>query len=264
MGEGTAGLNVAGLPRSRHAHGRTVAALAVLAATVASAQPAPPYQAAVAAYKAALARLEEHARGRRDLEAAFQAALNIHQALFAPSQDGKETVLEQLPPAEYQRLQNDLPGILVNREEVLFSEPDPDFFVQLAVGHGEEADRRFFAALKATYPESVWPVYVQQQTDYSGCTRFGSGTLVDTYRRWAEYTRSFPGRYAATVQRETDHATGELTQSTCACGDSATVERELQQFVRAFPASPIRQAVNQRLRALQTGQSDIRPRCISG
>jgi hypothetical protein len=264
MGEGTAGLNVARLAGSRHAHGRTIVALAVFAATVASAQPAPPHQEAIDAYKVALARLEDHARGRRDLEAAFQAALKVGDALLAPGQDGKGIVLETLSAPEYQRLQNDLPGILVNREEVLFSQPDPDFFVQLAVGHGDEADRRFFAAFKATYPESVWPVYIQQQTDYSGCTRFGTGTLVDTYRRWAEYTRSFPGRYAATVQRETDRATRELTQSTCACGDSPTVERELQQFVRAFPASPARPAVNQRLRALQTGQSDIRPRCISG
>jgi hypothetical protein len=71
------------------------------------------------------------------------------------------------------------------REEVVFVEPDADYFVTLARAHGDAADRAFFSALKVTYPDSVWPVYVEQQTDAGGCTRFGSGALVEAYRSWS-------------------------------------------------------------------------------
>lgn len=242
----------------------SVTVLATLGASTGGTQTTPAYQSAIDAYRSSLAQLETHAKGRRDLEAAYQAALKIREALLTESPDGKGRVLDSLPSDEYKRLQDELPGININREEILYSEPDPDFFVQLAVGHGEEADRLFFAALKATYPESVWPVYVEQQTDYSGCTRFGSGTLVATYRLWSEFRQRFPGRYPATVQKETTRVTEALTRGTCTCGDSTSVERELRQFARSFPTSPFRQAVDARLRLLHAGQLNIRPRCSSG
>lgn len=213
-------------------------------------------------YRTALRTLETHAKGRHDLEALFDAVAPVREALMRVV-DGTRT-FESLTDNEYRRVQDQLTGVLVNREETLFVEPDPDFFVQLAVGHGDAADGRFFAALKATYPESVWPVYVDQKTDFSGCTRFGSGKLVDTYRVWSDFRRRFPGRYSAAARNETERVIDALTESTCACGETTDVERELALFVRAAPAPRVRAKVEQRLQALRSGRSNIRPRCISG
>jgi hypothetical protein len=175
-----------------------------------------------------------------------------------------QDVLESLPDEEFQRLARDLPGAIVNREEVVFVEPDPDYFTKLAAARGDGADRAFFSALKTTYPKSVWPVYVEQQTDYSGCTRFGSMTLVETYRAWSDFQRKFPGRYAAGAKKETDAVIERLTTSTCACGDLVSVEEELQRFLRSFPTSSARARVDQRLQALRARRSDIRANCVAG
>ena len=175
-----------------------------------------------------------------------------------------QNVLESLPDEEFQRLRRELPGARLNREEVVFVEPDPDYFTKLAAAHGDGADRAFFSALKATYPESARPIYLHQQTDYSGCIRFGSMTLIGTYRAWFDFQGRFPARYAAGAKNEADAVIENLTTSTCACGDLASVQNELQRFVQTFPRSAARARVDERLQDLRAGRSDIRPGCQSG
>ena len=218
-------------------------------------------QAAVDAYRSAI-RAAESGRSSRGIEAAFSALVSMREALIQ-IRNGRD-VLESLPDEEFQRLRRALPGAIVNREEVVFVEPDPDYFTKLAAARGDGADRAFFSALKATYPGSVWPVYVDQQTDYSGCTRFGTMSLVETYRAWVDFQRRFPGRYAAGAKKETDVVIEHLTVSTCACGDLVSVENELQRFLRTFPTSSARAKVAQRLQALRARRSDIRASCVSG
>jgi hypothetical protein len=246
----------------RHMDGRPfiiTIALVGLVTTTGLAQLSMADQAAVDAYRSAI-RAAESGRSSRGIEAAFSALVSMREALMQV-RNGKD-VLESLPDEEFQRLGHELPGAIVNREEVVFVEPDPGYFAKLAASRGDRADRAFFSALKATYPESVWPVYVDQQTDYSGCTRFGS--LVETYRAWFDFQRKFPGRYAAGAKKETDVVIEHLTTSTCACGDLASVENELQRFLRTFPTSSARAKVGQRLQALRARRSDIRPGCVAG
>jgi hypothetical protein len=190
------------------------------------------------------------------IEAAFNELNSLGQTL--------PRVMESLSDREFQQLQRDLPGAIVNREEVVFVEPDVDYFVKLAAARGDAADRRFFAAFKMTFPESVWPAYIEQQTDYSGCTAFGSGKLVEAYRVWSQFQNDYPNRYASAVRKELDRISRELTDSTCACGDLPAIQSELQRFIRMFPSSSIRAKVEERLNALTLGKSDIRVRCISG
>jgi hypothetical protein len=218
-------------------------------------------QAAVDSYRSAITSAES-GRSSRAIEAAFSALVSMREALMQVRSG--QNVLESLPDEEFQRLKRDLPGVIVNREEVVFVEPDPDYFTKLAAARGDGADRAFFSALKATYPESVWPLYVEQQTDYGGCTRFGSMTLVETYRTWSDFRRTFRGRYAPGAQKETDAVLEQLTTSTCACGDLASVERELQRFRRRFPTSPARAKIDQRLQALRARRSEIRTSCVAG
>ena len=197
-------------------------------------------RAAVERYRSAIKSAESGASPRA-LEAAFAA--------IGPVNQGLTQKLESLSGDEFKRLEQELPGLLVNREEIVFIKPDVEYF---------------FAALKATYPESVWPAYVEQQTDYAGCTRFGSMSLVETYRVWSEFQRKYPDRYRAAANDEASAVLRELTVSTCACGDAGAIERELDQFLRAFPASAARARVEERLQALRGRRSDIRTSCIAG
>ena len=89
-------------------------------------------------------------------------------------------------------------------------------------------------------------------------------TLVETYRVWSEFQRRFPNRYVTAAKGEADAVLNELTQSTCACGNTAGAEQELEQFLRSFPASPVRARIDQRLQAIRARRSDIRPGCVSG
>ena len=212
-------------------------------------------RAAVERYRSAIKSAESGASARA-LEVAFSAIGPVHQALIQK--------LESLSDDEFKRLEQELPGLLVNREEIVFIKPDVAYFTKLAAARGDDADRAFFAALKATYPESVWPTYVEQQTDYAGCTRFGSMSLVETYRLWSEFQRKHPDHYRAAANEEASAVLGELSGSTCACGDAAAIERELDQFLRTFPAAPARARVEERLQALRARRSNIRTDCIAG
>src|SRR5881296_3648292 len=182
-------------------------------------QLSPSDRAAVERYRSAI-QSAESAASRLAIEPAFSAARALREALTQK--------LESLGDEEFKNLQQ-LQGLLINREEVVFIKPDVDYFAKLAAASGDAADRAFFAALKRTYPESVWPSYIEQQTDYSGCTRFGTMSLVQSYRAWSEFQRTYPDRYAAAASEEAAAVLDQLTQSTCACGDAPAVEREFEE-----------------------------------
>jgi len=241
---------------------RIITAVLVWLGTVAaSAQSKTIDQAAVETYRAAI-RSAASGRSPGGIESAFSALASMREALLEV-RNGL-TVLESLPDEDFGRLGRDLPGVVINRDETVYVTPDVDYFMALATARGDEADRAYCAALKATYPKSVWPVYASQQTDFSGCTRFGSLSLVDTYRIWSDFQRKFPRRYVMGAKKEIDAAMEDLTESTCACGGKAAIERELRQFLRDFPTSSIRVKIDQRLGALRAGHSDIRLNCHSG
>jgi hypothetical protein len=203
---------------------------------------------------------KDPSRGR--LEAAFDAIGPLRDALVL-SREGGVSTLELLSEREFTTLGRELVGLLVNREEVVFVKPDVVFFRSLAA-RGDPADRAFFAALSSTYPESVWPIYIQSQTDFSGCTRFGSGTLVSTYLTWVAVKRQYPKRYEEASSDHLKDIISALTESTCACGDRASVEQELSEFVQRAEASDVRTQVEARLVAVRSDRAKIRFTCVPG
>lgn len=215
---------------------------------------------AVQRYRTAVGAAKSGTSGSA-LETAFSALARLREALLGVR--GEQTVLESLSEQQFADLQQQLPGVLIGRDEVVVVDPDADYFRRLAATNGGAADRAFFDVLKATYPDG-WPVYVERQTDYSGCTRFGSATLVGTYRAWTDFQRMYPGRYAAAAQAEAKAVLDNLATSTCSCGDAAGVQAEFQRFVQQFPDSPARAVVERRLKAARAGHSGIRTQCLSG
>jgi len=101
-------------------------------------------------------------------------------------------------------------------------------------------------------------------TDVSACTLFGRMDLVNIYRVWSDFRSRYPDRYRGGAAEQYEQVRFELTEGTCACGDAASVRRELDEFVRTFPTSPDRPTIEQRLRALQVGRSNIRFDCRPG
>lgn len=233
-----------------------------LLAASAAAQLSAEDRAAVDSYKSVVKRAQTGKAARR-VEAAFEAITTLRDALTREVADGG-TLLESLPDADYQRLEKELKGVLINREEIILVRPDNDFWIKLAATKGYDADKAFFAAFYKTYPDDVWPVYNEQQTDVTGCTRFGSLSLVSTYRLWTKFKVKFGSRYGSAVKVEVDAVLEELTQSTCACGTKAQFKRELEEFNRAFPKSPVRSKIDKRLRDLRLGRSEVRASCQSG
>lgn len=241
---------------------RVIALLATIAMAQTRAQIPSDARVAIDQYRAAIEAVSG-ARTPGRLEAALDRVDALRDILMRVRPDGS-TRLEALSDAEFQQVEQSLAGVLINREEVVFVKADPKYFSRLAASAGDSSDRAFFAALELTYPNGVWASYETQQTDYSGCTAFGDGKLVDAYRAWSSLQRRFPNRYRARSSEELASIGTELTESTCACGDRGSVEREMRQFVRVFPKAAIAAAVRERLRGLAGGRSNIRLRCLSG
>lgn len=238
------------------------ALLATVAMTQTPAQMPSEARVAIDAYRTAIEAGSGTAKPGA-LEAALDHVDALREILMHVRDDGS-TLLEAFSDAEFQRVQQSLAGVLINREEVVFVAADPDYFSRLAGSAGDVSDRAFFKAFKLTYPNGVWPSYETQQTDYSGCTAFGAGKLIDAYRAWSSFQRRYPNRYRARSSEELARIGTELTESTCACGDRGSLEREMRQFVRTFPTAPIAAAVRGRLRELASRRSNIRLRCLSG
>ena len=225
------------------------------------AQTSPSVHQRIDAYRKAVAEAESGAQAR-GVESALTAIADLRQALLAHVPGSTRSVIEDLPAADFALLEQ-LPGVHVRRVEILVVRPVPRFFTELAARVGDRADQRFAAALAATHPDSHWPVYVEPQTDYSGCTAFGDGRIWSVYSAWSAMEREFPGRYTSAVARQRKTIEEAITRSTCACGDAASVVEELKRIAAALtPADPIFPAVRLRLAAVEEGRSNIRFGCI--
>jgi hypothetical protein len=239
-------------------HGKVIkhilgAVLWTAAATSAAGQGPPDWQRAVADYRVAVIAAES---GKPNaIERAFDEVSTVRDTLLQGSG------LQSLSDDAFEQLVRQLRGVIVNRREMQFVQPDLTYYVRLADMRGDAADKAFFAALKATYPNSVWPVYLQRQTDAGGCTRFGTLSLVNSYQVWSQFRQRFPTRYESAATAEVEGIFELLTDGDCACGTIAEVERELVEFNTRFPASPVRSEIEARLRDIRRGEAGIRASC---
>ena len=232
-------------------------------ATSALAQSSSPVEKVIHAYREAIAAAESGVPPY-GVESAFAAVEDLGKVLHASVPGATGSFMERLPDAAFARLQQ-LPGVFVRRHEVLVVRPVPRFFLALADRVGDEADRRFAAALAGTYRHVYWPVYLRPQTEYSGCTDFEAGELLETYLAWSAMQRDFPDRHVSAVAEERRRVVDEITRSTCACSGRTSVVAELARIAAGLtPPDPILEAVEGRLRALDGERPEFRFHCISG
>jgi hypothetical protein len=224
---------------------------------------APAIPEAVEAYSRELNIISSDANPKMGLEGLLRLGRKAAAALLQPPTHGGADVLERLSDEDFHKVVLKMKGFAVNRAESLYVEPDPRSFLALAKRSGDQASVDLFEAYTKTGPEAH-PIYIEQQTDYSGCIRFGTMSLVDSYKQWDAYGNKYANRYANEVKDFIRDIEEELTNGTCACEGKEAVLREFAAFIRAFPRSRITTRVRERIRQIQEGKSDMRWHCISG
>lgn len=197
------------------------------------------------------------------VEELLQLGREASHALIMPPKGSSEDVLESLSDETFHAVSLKMNGFIVNREETINVDPDTDFFLALAKRTDDQASVEFFEAYKKTDPYG-WPVYINQQTDYSGCIRFGTMSLVDTFTLWDTYRKKHPTRYQKEVNKFIDDVESELVGGTCACEDHKSATLEFEAFIRAYPRSKIVTRLSERVNQIHQGKSDIREHCHSG
>lgn len=197
------------------------------------------------------------------LEALLQMGRKASIALVRSPQGERENILERLSKKDFEEVRHKMKGFFVNRDETVYVEPDPDFFIEIAKRAGDQPSLEFFQGYSKTIP-NAWPIYIEQQTDYSGCIRYGSISLADTYARWRDYGNKFPTHYVAEVANFIRSVEDELAEGTCACGNKESVVKEFQAVIQAYPQAKIALRLRKRINQIQQGESDIREYCHSG
>ena len=171
--------------------------------------------------------------------------------------------LESLSEADYVLLEKRMQGFVINREEVLFIEPEFKFFSRFSKTHGTKTDIAYFALRHAIKPDDVWAAYFEQQTDVTGCTIYGEGILTNLYGKILQFKRAYPKAYAEDIYEETNNILEKFTEGTCACGDQNGVLKEFRLFIKTFPKDKNTPAIKKRLTKIEK-EKDFRFNCQSG
>lgn len=183
------------------------------------------------------------------------------KSLLESDSAGQEPLLT-LDDAGFHRAERLMRGFSLSRVEIVFVEPNADFFVALAKDRGDEEDKAFFSLYKETFAEG--PAYRRQMTDSSACTRFGDMILVDLLKKWRTFAGKYPRRYSSESTQAISDMDGEFSQGTCACGEKGPVLKEYRAYVESFPAAPSIARVQERIKEMERGPTDMRFNCISG
>jgi len=171
--------------------------------------------------------------------------------------------LESLSDTEYALLEKKMKGYFINRIEVLIIRPDVKFFINLSKRFGTRADVAFFVLLRMIRPDSIWPAYIEQQTDVTGCTIYGKGLFAQLYGQTTKFRSVYPKAYVLNIKDEIEEMVENFVAGTCACGSKADVQKELRLFVRTFPRDENTPGVKTKLKRL-SNKGDFRFNCHSG
>lgn len=214
---------------------------------------------ATAQYKKALNEIQSQKQANVEqlFKLASAAAAEIERDIIRRDEAVAEG--QSAPPVVTQ-----LDGLVISTEEALFAKPDPRFFVEIGDTKGRRVDRAFFRLLARTRPDGAWPVYLEQQTDVTGCTRFENPALLSIYKGWLGFQEKFPAAYNAEVDKELREMESQLLTSSCACGSKASVIHGLEKISNAIPKASITLGIKKRLQAIRAGTATFRFSCISG
>lgn len=178
--------------------------------------------------------------------------------------DKLRPVIEEISEADYDFVLKNFKGFVVGREEAIVIEPDSIFFLGLANKVGTENDRLFFHFLNEVKPDGSWPVYIEQQTDVGGCTKYGDGHLSALYKKGKALLPKLTGYYGKQTRSILEDLSYQLTAGTCACDNQQSVVKELRSFLEINKESEITGKVKTRLDEIQKNKTGMEYNCIGG
>ena len=198
--------------------------------------------------------------GPISLEPVFEAGMAAAKVLMSVAKALELDQLERFDEPTYQMVQSMMVGFMVFRREVEGAVPRADFFLKLAREKGTSVDQAFFEAYKKTYPDDYRPACRQPTTDYGGCTVFDGRTLTEVWGAWSAFQKAYPDRCREATRKELAKVEEELVGN-CPCGGADGVQKELENFLKAYPNSPMAAKVASHLQAVKSGTSGIRLNC---
>ena len=176
---------------------------------------------------------------------------------------GQIDEIEALSETDYALLEKKMRGFTVNRDEILFIEPDLKFFHALAQKRGTKADLAFFSLMRELKPDNVWAAYYEPQTDVSACTLYGGGLLTRFYGRALQFKNDYPKAYVEDIDKEISDILEQFSDHLCACGDRASVVKEFRSFIKTFPKDKKTPEIKRLLKNINKNK-DFRFNCQSG
>ncbi len=192
------------------------------------------------------------------LEPVYNAALAVQNDLMTISKD--LAWIEYLSDADFANLRSRLKGFVLSRGLDIFADPDPKFFRALAEKRGEPADLAFFTLMEKSIAPDYLPVYVKPQ-GRGVCVRYGENLIAPYYAGWLEYQRQSPGHYKDKVTQSLADVEDAVGLGTCACGEIASVQQELNGFVNRFPTAAVNGRIRDRIEQLDKDPGKLPVRC---
>ncbi|HEY0972895.1 MAG TPA: hypothetical protein VGE57_00200 [Solimonas sp.] len=227
----------------------------LFAATALLAQPQSRPQA-VDNYLAALAQVE---RAPKPVSMApLLTAAEVAQDALMQIVDEDRAWIETVDDETYAALRTELRGLSLSRGYDVYAQPDGAFLRELATRKGLDADRAFFALYADLWSDEHLPRYLSLGTRSVPCVRFDENVLPTLYTQWREFSQRHPQAYSAHVRQTLADLEEAVALGTCACGDAASVERELRGFLKRFPTTPVAGQISERLIELKSDRN-LRP-----
>jgi len=218
----------------------------------------------VRTYSDSMAQLE---RGQGEITVGdiYATGLALGEKLQEFNGVGKPIPLEALSGEDYAFVQQHMKGFFVFREEIVGVKPNMAFFKELAARKGSQEDVDFFDLMAEVYGDGIWPAFVEQQTDYSGCGSYGDGARTRIYLHAAKLKTPVNEAY----KKEIDGMIKGLKESfiadgTCVCGGADAVIKELSLFIEKAPDADFIEEVKQLLSKVKAGKSRMGFYCQTG
>lgn len=110
-----------------------------------------------------------------------------------------------------------VPGYQIQQgAELFYYETDSKAFLELAKKSGREKDIEFFKFYNQNFPNGeIWPSYVEQQTDITACTKYGSPEYLEFYKSWSGFIEKYPEGYYSDLAKK--YLSGFDVSSRCSC-----------------------------------------------
>lgn len=121
----------------------------------------------------------------------------------------------------------------------------------------------FFSLLNEIKPDSVWAAYIEQQTDFTGCTIYGNGMLTRLYGKALKYKKAYPKVFTKHIDDEISEILQAFSESSCACGSTNGVQKEFRLFIKSFPRDKNTPDIRKNLKDI-IKRGDFRFNCKSG